>query len=148
MMRIEMNKNIPGFDFEQTKDKINDYFDDLEKLEWEQARLNVENGLIANYEVTPEDKDQPYISLRKDEFKLLARASKDKEVQKHLSGYYWAKSILSEQEQLYITEYFINGKYEDEVVDLLGLNDSNSKAFKKLKRRAIYKFAYALNLVV
>jgi len=59
-----------------------------------------------------------------------------------------AKSILSEQEQLYITEYFINGKYEDEVVELLGFSRSDSRAYRSLKRKAIYKFAYVLNLVV
>ena len=49
---------------------------------------------------------------------------------------------------LYIMEYFINRKYEDELVDLLGFNNSDSIEFKKLKRSAIYKFADFLNLVV
>ena len=40
------------------------------------------------------------------------------------------------------------GKYEDEIVDLLGFNSIDSWAFRKLKRNAIYKFAYVLNLIV
>ena len=64
-----------------------------------------------------------------------------------MSGYEWAKSILSEKEQLYITEYFENGKYEDEVVGLLGINRIDSRAFRNIKRKAIFKFAYVLSLV-
>jgi len=54
---------------------------------------------------------------------------------------------LSEQEQRYITEYFVNGKYEDEVVGLLGYSGSDSMGFRNLKRKAIFKFAYVLSLV-
>jgi len=74
----------------------------------------------------------------KDEFKLSAKAEKNEELQKHLSSYYWAKSILSQQEQLYITEYFMNGKYQDEVVGLLGYNGSDDRGFRRLKREAWY----------
>ena len=147
-MKMSLTQNIDDFNFEQTKKNVNKYFISLEELKWEQARLNAGEGLIANYDLTPEDKTQEYISVGKDDFNLFAKEIKDEELKKHLSGYYWAKSILTEQEQLYITEYFINGKYEDEVVNLLGFNNTDDRAFRKLKRRAIYKFAYVLNLVV
>lgn len=147
-MQMALAENLDSFDLKRTKENVNNYFESLEKLKWEQARLNVQKGLTAQYDVLSDDKKQPYVSVGKDEFNLSAIAEKDEEVKKHLSGYYWAKSILSEQEQLYITEYFVNGKYEDEVVNLLGLNSSDSRAFRNLKRRAIYKFAYVLNLVV
>jgi len=142
-----MTQTLDNFDLKETKKKVTDYFSDLEKLKWEQARLNIQRGLTAKYGVSPEDKKQAYIPFGKDEFALLAKAAKDSELRKHLSGYYWAKSILSEQEQLYITEYFVKGKYEDEIVDLLGFTSSDSRAFRRLKRNAVYKFAYVLSLI-
>ena len=69
-------------------------------------------------------------------------------MKKHISSYYWAKSILTDKEQLYIDEYFHNRKYEDEIVDSLGFTNSESYDFIKLKKSAIYKFADFLNLVV
>jgi len=147
-MRMALAENLDSFNYKKTKKNVNNYFEDLEKLEWEQARLNAQKGLIAKYEVAAENEKQQYIPIGKDEFNLAAKAEKTEEIQKHLAGYHWAKSILTEQEQLYITEYFINGKYEDEVVAILGFHDIHSKAYKKLKRRAIYKFAYVLNLIV
>ena len=136
------------FNLKETKKKINRYFSDLEKLEWEQARLNIQKGLTAKYDVANENNKQGYVATGKDEFNMKAREAKKEELEKHLEGYQWAKSILSEQELQYITEYFENGKYEDEVVDLLGFSGSDSRAFRDLKRKAIYKFAYVLNLVV
>jgi len=145
---MSLTENLDSFDLKETKRKVNDYFSDLETLKWEQARLNVQRGLTVKYDVADEDKGQAYVATGKDEFSLAAKEDKSKELEEHLSGYYWAKSVLSEQEQLYITEYFVNGRYEDEVVSLLGFNRIDSRAFRKLKRKAIYKFAYVLNLVV
>jgi len=137
-----------SFNLRETKKKVNNYFVDLERLEWERARINVQRGLSAKYDVSNENKKGAYVATGQDEFSLLAKAEKDEELQQHLAGYHWAKSVLSEQEQLYITEYFVNGKYEDEVVGLLGFDSSDNMAFRNLKRKAIYKFAYVLNLVV
>ena len=147
-MKMTISKNSSGFNFKETKNRVSNYFMDLEKLKWEQARLNVQQGLTAKYDDADEDKKQAYVATGKDEFSLAAKEAQKEELEKHLSGYYWAKSILSEQEQLYITEYFVNGKYEDEVVELLGFSRSDSRAYRSLKRKAIYKFAYVLNLVV
>jgi len=145
---MTLTENLDNFNLKETKDKVSNYFSDLQKLQWEQARVNVQKGLIAKYEASAEDKKQAYVAVGQDEFNLSVKAEKNEELEKHLAGYYWAKSILSEQEQLYITEYFVNGKYQDEVVGLLGYNGSDDRGFRNLKRRAIYKFAYVLNLVV
>jgi len=147
-MKMTLAENLDSYNLRETKKRVNDYFSDLDKLEWEYARLNVQKGLTANYDVSNEDKNQPYVATGKDEFNLSAKEEKRKELANHLAGYKWAKSILSEQEQLYITEYFIYGKYEDEVVSLLGYSGSDSMSFRNLKRKAIYKFAYVLNLLV
>jgi len=147
-MKMSLTQNLEDFNFKETKEKVNNYFVGLEELKWEQARLNAERGLVAHYDFTFENKKQSYIQIGKDEFNLSALEDKNGEIKKHLSGFHWAKSILSAEEQRYIIEYFINGKYEDEVVALLGFSSSDSKAFRKLKRRAIYKFAYVLNLIV
>jgi len=144
-MRTE---NLDNFNLKETKRKVSDFFLDFEKLAWEQARLNVQKGLTASYDAAPGDTERPYVIIGKDEFNLSAIGEKNEEIKKHLAGYYWAKSVLSQAEQLYITEYFMNGKYEDEVVSLLGFTSSDSRAFRSLKRKAIYKFAYVLNLVV
>jgi len=146
--RMNLCENLESFDIRETKKNINSFFENLEKLEWEKARLSSQKGLTVKYMPTRKQITQPYIRLGKDEFNLSALESKDEKIKKYLSGFLWAQSILTEQEQLYITEYFINGKYEDEVVNLLGFNNTDDRAFRKLKRRAIYKFAYVLNLVV
>ena len=147
-MEMSLTENLDSFNLKETKKKVNDYFMDLERLKWEEARLNVQRGLTANYDVSTEDKKGAYVATGTDEFNLSAKENKSEELQKHLAGYHWAKSILSEQEQRYITEYFVNGKYEDEVVGLLGYSSHVSRPFRNLKRKAIYKFAYVLNLVV
>jgi len=147
-MKMSLTENLDSFNLKETKDKVSDYFADLQKLEWEHARLNVQSGLIAKYEASEEEKKQAYVAVGQDDFNLSAKAEKSEELEKHLASYYWAKSILTEQEQLYITEYFVNGKYTDEVVGLLGYNGRDDRGFRNLKRRAIYKFAYVLNLVV
>ena len=147
-MHMPLKQNLDSFDLGETKKKINNYFENIEELKWEQARLNAGKGLTANYELAHEQKKQPYIRIGKDVFNLSALENKGEELKKLLSDFYWAQSILNEQEQIYIKEYFINGKYEDEVVGLLGFNSTDSRAFRELKRRAIYKFAYVLNLIV
>ena len=148
-MKMSLTQNLNDFNLKETKKNINNYFMDLEKKEWEQARIKVDKGLITKYAISLEDiRKRPYILVGKDEFNILAKAEKDEELKKNLSGFYWAKSILTEKEQLYIIEYFVNGRYQDEVVGLLGFNSSDNRDFRKLKRRAIYKFAYVLNLIV
>ena len=139
---------VEKFNLKETKRKVNHYFMEIERLEWEQARLNVQKGLTTKYDIANENKRQGYIATGKDEFNLKAKEAKKEELEKHLAGFEWAKSILSEEELQYIIEYFMNGKYEDEVVGLLGFSDSDSRAFRDLKRKAIYKLAYVLDLVV
>lgn len=133
------------FDMKETKRKLHHYFMDLERLEWEQARLNIQQGLTSKHD---ENQRQDYVTVGKDEFNLLAKDEKNEEVEKYLASYNLAKSILSKDEQQYITEYFVNKKREDELADLFYYSGSDSRAFRDLKRRAVYKFAYVLNLVV
>ena len=109
-MRMSMTQNLDSFDLRETKKNINNYFSKIEMLEWERARLNAEKGIIAKYDVLFKNKKQPYISVDKDDFNIVAKENKDAEIKKHLSGFNWARSILSKQEQLYIIEYFVNGK--------------------------------------
>jgi len=136
------------FDFQETKRQVNDYFTNLETLEWELAKLNTQKGLTAKYDFETEYVKQPYSSIGRDILNLVAKELKEEELKKHIESFYWAQSVLSDVEQLYIMEYFINRKYEDEIVDLLGFNNSDSNEFKKLKRSAIYKFADFLSLLV
>ncbi len=139
---------LENFDFEETKKNINNYFVNLEKLVWEWAKLNAQKGLTAHYDFSVEYKRQPYIPVGKDEFDLSAKNHKEDQLKKYISSYYWASSILSEIEQLYIKEYFINRKYQDELVDLLGFDSRDNHEFRRLRRSAVYKFADFLNLVV
>jgi len=147
-MKMTISENLDSFNLRETKKRVNDYFSELDRLEWEQARLDIQKGLTARLDASDESKKQAYIAIGVDEFNLSAKEEKRQELANHLAGYQWAKNILSEREQQYITEYFINGKYEDEVVGLLGYRGSDSMGFRNLKRKAIYKFAYVLNLVV
>ena len=142
------SQNLKGFNYEETKRNVNGYFMNLEKLEWEYAKLNAQKGLTTNYDFTVENKRQAYIPIGKEILQLSAKELKEEELINCIQGYYWAKNVLSDLEQIYIMEYFINRKYEDEIVDLLGFNNADSNEFKKLKRSAIYKFADFLNLVV
>ena len=148
MNRTLSSSNLEGFNFEETKRNVSRYFTNLETLEWEWHKLNTQKGLVANYDFESEYRKQPYIHTGKDILKLSAKELKEEELRECIANYYWAKSILSDVEQLYIMEYFINRKYEDEIVDLLGFNNSDSNEFKKLKKSAIYKFADFLNLLV
>jgi len=145
--RTLSSKNLMKFNYKETKGRVNEYFDNLKDLEWQLAKLNAQKG-VANYDFSVEYKKQPYIKIGKDMFNISAREFTAKELKKHISNYYWAKSILSREEQIYLIEYFINHKYEDEIVDLLGFNNTDSREFKRLKRSAVYKFADFLSLVV
>ena len=146
--RTLSSQNLEGFNFEETKKNVNSYFMNLETLEWEWAKLNAQKGLTANYDFETEYSRQPYSSIGKDILNLSAKELKEDELKEYISNYYWAKSVLSDVEQLYIAEYFVNRKYEDEIIDLLGFNNSDSNEFKKLKRSAIYKFADFLSILV
>jgi len=148
MNRTLSSQNLGGFNFEATKRKVNEYFINLETLEWEWAKLNAQKGLTANYDFSAEYNKQPYIAIGKDVLNLSAKELTEEKLREYITNYYWARSILSDVEQLYIMEYFINRKYEDEIVDLLGFNNSDSNEFKKLKRSAIYKFADFLCILV
>ena len=146
--RTLSSQNLEGFNFEETKRNVSNYFTSLETLEWEWAKLNAQKGLSANYDFETEYSSQPYSSIGKDIFNISAKELKEDEIKEYISNYYWAKSVLSDEEQLYIAEYFINRKYEDEIIDLLGFNSSDSNDFKKLKRSAIFKFADFLRILV
>ena len=152
-MKMYRNKtlstqNLRSFNFEETKRNVNSYFVNFENLRWQWAKLNAQKGLTANYDFSVEYRKQPYIAIGKDILNLSAKELKEEEIKSYMSNYYWATSILSDLEQLYIMEYYINGKYEKEIVELLGFNNSDSNEFKRLKRSAIYKFADFLNLLV
>lgn len=146
--KVLSKQNLGSFNFEETKKNINNYFRNLEKLEWEWAKLKVGNGLTANYNFAVEYKKQPYIPIGKDEFNLSAKEEKSEQLKKYISSYYWANSILSDKEQLYIKECFVNQKCQDELVDLLCFNNRDDHEFRRLRRSAVYKFADFLNLIV
>ena len=139
--------NLEGFNFEATKRNVNNYFKVLEKLEWEWAKLNAQNGQVVNYDFSTQYQKEPYTPIDKDVFNLSAKEYKEEQLKRYITSYYWAKSVLSDKEQLYIHEYFINQKYEDEIVILLDFCSSDSNEFRKLKRSAIYKFADFFNLL-
>ena len=141
-------QNLERFNFEETKRNISNYFISLENLEWEWTKLNAQKGLTANYDFAANYNKQPFMKLGADMFNLSAKELTEEELRKYISNYYWAKSILSDEEQLYIMECFVNHKYEDEILDLLGFNNRDNIEFKKLKRSAVYKFADFLNLLV
>jgi len=146
--RTLSSQNLEKFDFEETKKNVSNYFMGLENLEWEWAKLNAQKGLIANYDFDAEYSKQPFMKIGADMFNLSAKELTEDQLKKYISNFYWAKSILSDAEQLYLMEYFANRKYEDEILDLLGFNSRDNIEFKKLKRSAIYKFADFLSLLV
>ncbi|MCL2843542.1 MAG: hypothetical protein FWE28_08810 [Oscillospiraceae bacterium] len=146
--RTLSSQNLDNFNFEETKRNVSNFFLGLENLEWEWAKLNAQKGLTANYDFEVEYRGHPYMKLGADIFNLSAKELTEEEIKKYISNFYWAKSVLSDVEQLYLMEYFIHRKYEDEIVDLLGFNNSDSNEFKKLKKSAIYKFADFLSLLV
>ena len=141
-------RNLKSFDLSETKKNVITYFMNLEKLELELAKITTQKGLTANYDFATQYKKQPYIPIGKDEFNLSTKENKEKQIKNYISSYYWAKGFLTDNEQIYIEECFINGKHEREFVDLLGFDNTDSHAFRKLKRSAIYKFADFLDLLV
>jgi len=141
-------ENLEKFDFEETKRNVNSYFLGLENLEWEYAKLNAQKGLTANYDFSVEYRGHPYMKIGTDIFNLSAKELTEEELKKQISSFYWAKSILSDEEQIYLMEYFVNRKYEDEILDLLGFNTRDNIEYKKLKKSAVYKFADFLSLLV
>ena len=58
-MRMSVSEK---FDLRETKRNVNHYFMDLEKLQWEQARLNIHNGLTAKYDISIENNRQGYVA--------------------------------------------------------------------------------------
>jgi len=148
MIKLLSSQNLENFNFDKTKKKIKIYFQTLEKLQWEFAKLNAQKGLTANYDFSSEFRKQPYIPICKDSFNISAKEDREEQLKKYISSYYWAKSALSDKEQLYVEEYFINCKYEFEIVELLGYSSTDSNEFRQLKKSAIYKFADFLDLVV
>jgi len=141
-------QNLEKFNYEETKRNVSNYFTSLENLEWEWVKLNAQKGLTANYDFETQYSKQPYMRIGKDMFNISAKELTEEELKKYISDYHWAKSILSDTEQLYLTEHFVNGKYEKEILDLLGFNTRDCIEFKKLKKSAIRKFADFLNLLV
>jgi len=142
------NQNLQHFNFRETKRNVSNYFTSMENLKWEWAKLNAQNGLSISCNFADEYRKQPYIKIGKDVFNISAKELTEEELKRYVSNFYWAKSILSDIEQLYIMEHFINGKYDKEIVDLLGFSNRDSKEYRRLKRSAIYKFADFLSLLV
>ena len=152
-MKMSINKNrtlskenLQDLNFGETKMNVTNYFNNLELLELEWAKVNIQKGLTAD--LWDEYMKQPYVVTGKDMFKLSAKELTEEKLKEQLSNYYWATSILTEEEQIYIMEYFVCRKYEDEIVDLLGFNNTNSREYRHIKRSAVYKFANFLNLLV
>jgi len=142
------NQILKEFNFEETKKNLRSYFEELEKLEWEWAKLKAQNGLTANYDFSTEYKRQPYIPIGKDTFNLSMKDNKEEQLKKYISSYHWAMSVLSNMERAYIQELFINGKSQDELVDLLGFSNFECREFRRFRKSAIYKIADFLNLIV
>ena len=140
-------QKLKNFNFVETKRNVKRYFENLEKLKWELAKINAYKGLTAHYDFTVEYKRLPYIPFGKDEFDLSEKECKEEELKKYISSYYWAKSILSDNEQFYINEHFLNDKYENELAEQLGFSGSDNHAYRRLIRSAVYKFADFLGLV-
>jgi len=139
--------NLENLNFEETKRNVSSYFMDLEKLEWEWAKLNVQQGITSNYDFESEYVNQPYIPIGKDTFNLMAKDNKEEELKKYISSYYWARSLLTDKEQIYINEYFMNQKHENEIAELLGYNSIEIREYRTLRRSALYKFADFLKIL-
>ena len=141
-------QNLRDFDFEETKRNVSNYFLNLERLQWELAKLNIQSGLTTNYDFKAEYKKQPFIPVGKDTFGLVAKEYLEEELLSFISTYFYAMDVLTDEEQMYIEECFSNHKYEDEIVNQLGYTNCDSNEFRTLKKSAVYKFADVLNLVV
>jgi len=146
--KILSSQNLENFDFEATKKNVNDFFVTLELIEWEWAKLVAHTGLPENYEFSDEYTKEPYSPIGKDVFGISAKDCKEDQVKKFISNYYWAINCLSQLEQTYIVEYFVNRKYEGELMEQLGFYNTDSNEFRRLKKSAVFKFADFLNIVV
>jgi len=146
--RTLSNRNLGGFDYGETKKNIINYFDYMETLEWEWEKLNIQKGLTANYDLSTQYRKQPYVKVGKDDMNLSAKELTEERLKECLINFYWAKNILSKEEQIYLMEHLINGKYEKEIVDLLGFTNRDSNEYKRIKLSAVYKFGDFLNLLV
>jgi DNA-binding CsgD family transcriptional regulator len=71
-------QNLENFNFEETKRNVNNYFLDLERLQWEWLKLNAQKGLTANYDFSASYTSQPYVPIGKDEFNIGAKYIKNK----------------------------------------------------------------------
>jgi ArpU family phage transcriptional regulator len=141
-------QNLEKLNFDKTKKNVKAYFDKLEIILWEWNKLKMQTKLTTNYDFTVEYSKQPYIPIGKDEFNIVAKDQKETDLKNYISSYYWAINTLSDKEQDYINKYFIENKYEDEIVDILGLDYADSYEFKKLKKSAVFKFADFLGLAI
>jgi len=141
-------QNLEDFDYKKTKKNVQSYFAYLERLELQLAILNTQKGLTANYDFSVDYEKQPYCSIGKDEFNLSAKEYQEEQIKKRLASYYWAKRSLSNMEQIYIEECFVNRRQDKELVGLLGIGHSDSNEYRILKLSAVYKFADFFNLVV
>jgi hypothetical protein len=145
--RTLSNKELKKFDFEGTKSSVRKYFENLENIEWELAKINIQKGMTANYDLAVEYKNNPYIRIGKDEFCLSAKEYKEDELKNYLFSYYWGKSFLTDKEQIYIHEHFVNHRYEYEISEMIGCAYPDDYEFRKIKKSAVYKFANFLNLI-
>ena len=134
------------YNFAGTKKKVTAYFERLVETEWELEKLKNQKGLAANYDFTQEQK-QARGQAHRDNFSLSAREAKEEELTGYISDYQLAKSVLSEEEQIYISESFLGYKSAEEIAQRLQVGGSDSRAFRKLRESAVYKFADFFNLV-
>jgi len=145
--KLLSSKNLEDFCYVETKKNVEEFFRNFEKLEWRLARLN-NHSKASTYDLAVKYTNQPYIPMGKDIFNISAIDYTEEEMKQYISNYYWAKSLLSGIEQVYIEEYFLNRKYNDEVASILGIYSTDSSEYRKLKRSAVYKFADFLDLIV
>ncbi|MCL2718716.1 MAG: hypothetical protein FWE14_08045 [Lachnospiraceae bacterium] len=141
-------QNLENLNYKETKKNIIDYFYQLERLKWELAKLNAQKGLVTNYDFITHYQKQPFIPVGKDGFNISAKEDKEEQLKKYISSYCWAKSILTNQEQIYIEESFINHKYDEQIIEILGFGNIDENEFRKIKRNAVYKLADFLELAV
>lgn len=146
--KILSMQNLENFNYEETKRQVKNYFKKIEKLEWQLAKINIQKGLTTKYDLTHEYQKYPYSPMSEDNFNLSVKENVEEQYIRYMSNYYWAKSLLSDKEQIYIEECFVSRKCEEDLINILGFKYIDGYDFKKLKRSAIYKFADFLDLVV
>ena len=146
--RILSAKYLERFDFEETKKNVIEYFLVFEDLKWTWTKLNIQRGLVVNFEDVEEYQRQSYIPIGKDMFNIAAKELKEEELIKYIASYFMAIQVLTNEEQLYIDLCFRKGKYEVEITEMLGIDSSDSRIFRTLKRSALYKFADYLGIAV